>query len=70
MDTGIDFLHLALGGCFGPGCKVAFGKALVGDGYGGTGVAAGSPDPLVTCAGGGHDTMYQVTKNVYYMNII
>ena len=24
IDTGIDYLHPALGGCFGPGCKVAF----------------------------------------------
>jgi hypothetical protein len=23
IDTGIDYLHPALGGCFGPGCKVA-----------------------------------------------
>jgi hypothetical protein len=24
IDTGIDYLHPALGGCFGPGCKVAY----------------------------------------------
>ncbi|PKC06327.1 subtilisin-like protein [Rhizophagus irregularis] len=25
IDTGIDYLHPALGGCFGPGCKVEYG---------------------------------------------
>lgn len=24
IDTGVDYLHPALGGCFGPGCKVAY----------------------------------------------
>ncbi|KAG9597015.1 subtilisin-like protein, partial [Aureobasidium melanogenum] len=23
IDTGVDYLHPALGGCFGPGCKIA-----------------------------------------------
>lgn len=26
VDTGIDYKHPSLGGCFGPGCKVAFGR--------------------------------------------
>ncbi|CAF5137064.1 unnamed protein product, partial [Rotaria sp. Silwood1] len=25
IDSGIDYYHPALGGCFGPDCKVAFG---------------------------------------------
>jgi subtilisin family serine protease len=25
IDTGVYYLHPALGGCFGPGCKVGFG---------------------------------------------
>lgn len=25
IDTGVYYLHSALGGCFGPGCKVEFG---------------------------------------------
>jgi len=33
MDTGIDYDHPDLGGCFGPGCRVAFGYDLVGDDY-------------------------------------
>ncbi|KAH8174812.1 subtilase family protein [Sarocladium implicatum] len=30
IDTGIDYTHNALGGCFGPGCKVSGGYDLVG----------------------------------------
>ncbi|CAI6093329.1 unnamed protein product [Clonostachys chloroleuca] len=30
IDTGIDYTHKALGGCFGPGCKVSGGYDLVG----------------------------------------
>ncbi|KAI5466831.1 peptidase S8/S53 domain-containing protein [Mariannaea sp. PMI_226] len=30
IDTGVDYTHKALGGCFGPGCKVAGGYDLVG----------------------------------------
>ena len=33
MDTGIDYDHPDLGGCFGPGCRVAYGYDLVGDAY-------------------------------------
>jgi subtilisin family serine protease len=33
MDTGIDFDHPDLGGCFGPGCRVAAGYDLVGDDF-------------------------------------
>jgi subtilisin family serine protease len=33
MDTGIDYDHPDLGGCFGPGCRVDRGWDLVGDAY-------------------------------------
>ncbi len=33
MDTGIDYHHPDLGGCFGAGCRVAFGYDLVGDAF-------------------------------------
>lgn len=33
MDTGIDYHHPDLGGCFGPGCRVAVGWDFVGDAY-------------------------------------
>ncbi|KAK8048792.1 hypothetical protein PG994_010522 [Apiospora phragmitis] len=56
IDTGVDCLHPALGGCFGPGCKVAFGYDLVGDDYGDIHVPAPKPDPLATCFDGFHGT--------------
>ncbi|KAG0049745.1 hypothetical protein BGZ83_005428 [Gryganskiella cystojenkinii] len=31
IDSGVDYTHPALGGCFGPGCKVAYGYDFVGD---------------------------------------
>jgi minor extracellular serine protease Vpr len=40
MDTGIDYDHPDLGGCFGPPCRVAAGFDLVGDNYN-----AASADP-------------------------
>ncbi len=33
MDTGIDYDHPDLGGCFGPGCRVAVGWDFVGDDF-------------------------------------
>ncbi len=33
MDTGIDYNHPDLGGCFGPGCRVEKGYDFVGDAY-------------------------------------
>ena len=33
IDTGIDYDHPDLGGCFGPGCRVAKGYDLVGDDF-------------------------------------
>jgi len=33
MDTGIDYHHPDLGGCFGPGCRVATGWDFVGDAF-------------------------------------
>ena len=33
MDTGVDFDHPDLGGCFGPGCRVERGFDLVGDAF-------------------------------------
>ena len=41
-----------MGGCFGPGCKVAFGKDLVGDAYDGTNTPIPDDDPM-DCLGHG-----------------
>jgi subtilisin family serine protease len=49
IDTGVDYNHPALGGGFGPGKKVAFGRNYVtDDGQG------GADDPIATCNSGGH----------------
>ncbi|RDW58328.1 hypothetical protein BP5796_12258 [Coleophoma crateriformis] len=54
IDTGVDYRHPSLGGCFGPNCKISFGYDFVGDDYPTTTVEG--PDPLATCLGGGHGT--------------
>ena len=33
LDTGVDYDHPDLGGCFGPGCRVAKGYDFVGDAF-------------------------------------
>ena len=53
IDTGIDYDHPALGGCFGEGCLVSYGTDLVGDDYTG-GATPGVPDDDPDdCAGHG-----------------
>ncbi|CZT11562.1 uncharacterized protein RAG0_15661 [Rhynchosporium agropyri] len=56
IDSGVDYRHPSLGGCFGVGCKIAFGYDLAGDNYD---PDHGDPpvekaDPLVSCVKGGH----------------
>ncbi|EKG21702.1 Peptidase S8/S53 subtilisin/kexin/sedolisin [Macrophomina phaseolina MS6] len=45
LDTGVDYLNLALGGGFGPGFKVVGGADLVGDLYNGSSNRPPQPDP-------------------------
>ncbi|WQF88843.1 Putative peptidase S8/S53 domain, Fn3-like domain, peptidase S8, subtilisin, His-active [Colletotrichum destructivum] len=57
IDTGIDYLHPALGGCFGKGCKVEFGYDFVGDEYGSRNFTPNpSADPRPGCYAGFHGT--------------
>lgn len=62
IDTGIDYTHPALGGkpggkpCFGKGCKVVGGYALVDNNYNGTNTPVAGPDPFANCPGSGHGT--------------
>ena len=51
IDTGVDFRHSALGGCFGPGCKIAFGWDFITNGS----------EPLSTCVEGGHGYVHLST---------
>ncbi|KAH7176825.1 peptidase S8/S53 domain-containing protein [Dactylonectria macrodidyma] len=52
IDTGIDYEHPALGGCFGPDCLVAFGTDFVGDNYDGYNQVYPDDDPM-DCQGHG-----------------
>ncbi|RFU36322.1 hypothetical protein B7463_g117, partial [Scytalidium lignicola] len=52
VDTGVDYRHPALGGGFGKGHKIVGGYSFITD----NGTLAESPDPLITCNGGGHGT--------------
>jgi len=57
IDTGVYYLHPALGGCFGKGCKVGFGRDLVGDAYDGSiSSIVADDDPLDDCSSGSHGT--------------
>ncbi|KAI9594401.1 peptidase S8/S53 domain-containing protein [Syncephalis fuscata] len=53
IDSGIDYKHPALGGCFGPGCKVAYGYDFVGDAYDGKNNPISDEDPMDECNGHG-----------------
>ncbi|KAK7408332.1 hypothetical protein QQX98_009480 [Neonectria punicea] len=52
IDSGIDYKHPALGGCFGPGCLVSWGTDLVGDDYTGYNEVNPDDDPM-DCQGHG-----------------
>ncbi|EFQ35996.1 subtilase [Colletotrichum graminicola] len=53
IDTGVDYTHPALGGCFGPGCLVEYGYDFVGDAFNGSNVPEPDGDPMDDCAGHG-----------------
>ncbi|KAL8414015.1 hypothetical protein RB594_005301 [Gaeumannomyces avenae] len=53
VDTGVDYTHPALGGCFGPGCVVEYGADLVGDDYNGGNTPVPDADPMDACVGHG-----------------
>jgi minor extracellular serine protease Vpr len=47
MDTGVDYDHPDLGGCFGPGCRVETGWDFVGDAFNADpSSAAYNPNPM------------------------
>ncbi|KAI8075789.1 peptidase S8/S53 domain-containing protein [Gilbertella persicaria] len=53
IDTGVDYMHPALGGCFGPNCRVAYGYDFVGDAYTGENLPMPDQDPRDNCNGHG-----------------
>ncbi|KAI5861047.1 subtilisin-like protein [Durotheca rogersii] len=52
VDTGVDYTHPALGGCFGPGCLVEYGYDFKGDNDTSP-VPVPDPDPFDNCVGHG-----------------
>ncbi|KAF6786177.1 subtilisin-like serine protease pr1c [Colletotrichum sojae] len=53
VDSGIDYTHPALGGCFGEGCLVAYGRDLTGDDYFPPESPSPDADPYDGCVGHG-----------------
>ncbi|KAI1805595.1 subtilisin-like protein [Daldinia bambusicola] len=54
IDTGVDYTHPALGGCFGgPDCLFTFGTDIVGDNYNGYNTPVPDDDPYDGCVGHG-----------------
>ncbi|TPX71855.1 hypothetical protein SpCBS45565_g00948 [Spizellomyces sp. 'palustris'] len=42
VDSGVDYTHPALGGCFGEGCRIAYGYDFAGDGF----LGENGPEPV------------------------
>lgn len=53
VDTGVDYKHPALGGCFGKGCLISYGWDLVGDDWTTLDAPKPDPDPYENCIGHG-----------------
>lgn len=49
IDGGVDYTRPALGGCFGPGCKIAGGYDFVGDSFTGSNTPVPDNDPFDNC---------------------
>ncbi|KAI2613328.1 subtilisin-like protein [Hypoxylon sp. NC1633] len=55
IDSGVDYTHPALGGCFGGAdCLFTYGNDIVGDDYNGDNIPVPDADPYDGC--GGHGT--------------
>jgi subtilisin family serine protease len=56
LDSGVDYNHPALGGCFGPGCLISRGIDFVGDAYNGSNTPIPDNDPMEPCTSSFHGT--------------
>lgn len=66
IDSGVDYTHPALGGCFGKGCKIAYGYDLVGNDFDGT-IKSIQPseDPIDNCPLNSSKTQEQHMKMIF-----
>lgn len=65
---GVDYTLPALGGCFGPNCKVAYGYDLVGNNFNGSLESIQeSNDPMDSCTS--NSSKYLCHKQLYH-NIV
>ncbi|CAO3598307.1 unnamed protein product [Absidia cylindrospora] len=53
LDSGVDYKHPSLGGCFGENCLIQYGYDLVGDNYGESTDPTPDDDPRDLCDGHG-----------------
>lgn len=53
VDTGVDYTHPALGGCFGKECLVEYGYDVVGNEWNGVDAPNPDGDPFDNCNGHG-----------------
>ncbi|KAL7936147.1 peptidase S8/S53 domain-containing protein [Trichoderma chlorosporum] len=52
VDSGVDYNHPVLGGCFGKGCIIGYGMDLIGDNFNGSNTPVPGPYPM-DCLGHG-----------------
>ncbi|KLU82745.1 minor extracellular protease vpr [Magnaporthiopsis poae ATCC 64411] len=65
VDSGVDYTHPDLGGCFGPGCKVSYGYDLIGDDL--ANFPKPDPDPMEACFGHGTHISGIIGANSNYL---
>ncbi|PSS03385.1 peptidase S8/S53 domain-containing protein [Coniella lustricola] len=68
VDTGVDWKHPALGGCFGEGCLVAYGFDLVGDEWDGLNIPKPDGNPYDDCNGHGTHVSGMIAAQTNPMN--
>lgn len=68
IDTGVDYTHPGLGGCYGPECRVAYGYDFVGDEYNGENTPIPDNDPMNNCNGHGTHVTGIIGANDSHLN--
>ncbi|KAG5952601.1 hypothetical protein E4U57_005974, partial [Claviceps arundinis] len=66
IDNGVDYLHPALGGCYGKDCLVSFGHDSVDDAYNGTNTPVPGEDPMDCRGHGSHVAGIVAAQNNTY----